>query len=206
MNLLRKMIEKIDIKLCNIYNRWELKRYNVVYGKNLGIRGKIFISMETLTRKNAFPKIELGKNIVINSSWRYNLIGEGEKTILRTIDSGVIKIGNNVGMSNVCIVSFSRVEIQDNVTIGGGVKIYDSDFHSLDYNKRVAEPSYFGINSKPILIKEGAFIGAGTFILKGVTIGNKSIIGAGSVVTKDVPDCEIWGGNPARFIRKIDSI
>ena len=59
------------------------------------------------------------------------------------------------------------------------------------------------IKTKPILIKEGAFIGAQSIILKGVTIGKHSVVGAGSVVTKDIPDGEIWGGNPAVFIRKV---
>ena len=60
-----------------------------------------------------------------------------------------------------------------------------------------------GIVSKQIRIARGAFIGAHTIILKGVHIGAQSIIGAGAVVTKSVPEGEIWAGNPARFIRKI---
>ncbi|MEI3417887.1 MAG: DapH/DapD/GlmU-related protein [Blautia sp.] len=55
----------------------------------------------------------------------------------------------------------------------------------------------------PVVIKNGVFIGANSIILKGVTIGEKAIIGAGSVVTRSIPDGEIWAGNPARFIRKI---
>ena len=84
------------------------------------------------------------------------------------------------------------------------MKIWDTDFHSLDYEDRINEDRY--IKSKPIRVCEGAFIGACSIILKGVTIGRHSIIGAGSVVTKDVPDGEIWAGNPAQFIRRIESV
>ena len=64
-----------------------------------------------------------------------------------------------------------------------------------------------GIGTKPVLIRQGAFIGAHSIILKGVTIGRHSVIGAGSVVTHDVPDNEIWAGNPAVFVKRIgDSI
>ena len=58
--------------------------------------------------------------------------------------------------------------------------------------------------TKPVEIREGAFVGAHCIILKGVTIGKEAIVGAGSVVTKSIPDGEIWGGNPAKFIRKIE--
>ena len=57
----------------------------------------------------------------------------------------------------------------------------------------------------PIAIGDNAFIGAHSTILKGVTIGANSIIGAASLVTTNIPDNEIWGGNPAKFIRKIKS-
>ena len=59
------------------------------------------------------------------------------------------------------------------------------------------------MRTAPILIKEGAFIGAHAIILKGVTIGRHSVIGAGAVVTKNVPDNEVWAGNPAKFVKKL---
>lgn len=86
--------------------------------------------------------------------------------------------------------------------MGGGVKLYDTDFHSIYYEERMRKIDP-GIKSKPILIKEGAFIGAHSIVLKGVTIGKYSVIGAGSVITKDIPDNEVWAGNPARFIKKL---
>ena len=59
------------------------------------------------------------------------------------------------------------------------------------------------ITCKPVRLKRGCWIGAGATILPGVTVGENSIVGAASVVTKDVPDNEIWAGNPAKFIKKI---
>ena len=55
----------------------------------------------------------------------------------------------------------------------------------------------------PVVIKHDAFIGAGSIILPGVTIGANSIVGAGSVVTKNIPDNQIWGGNPAKYIKDV---
>ena len=87
--------------------------------------------------------------------------------------------------------------------LGGGVKIYDTDFHSLDFQKRVRFKTDDDRKSSPVTIKNYAFIGAGTIVLKGVTIGEKSIIGAGSVVTSNIPDGQIWAGNPARYIKNV---
>lgn len=81
----------------------------------------------------------------------------------------------------------------------GGVKIYDNDFHWIDFEKI----NYEGGESKHIYISDGVFIVAYNIICKGVVIGEKEIIGAGSVVTKSVLDGEIWVGNRAKFIEKI---
>lgn len=104
------------------------------------------------------------------------------------------------GISNTAIVCHNKIIIGKNVFIGGDCKIYDTDFHSINFNKRISEVDD-DINTAPIHIKNGSFIGAGTIILKGVTIGERSIIGAGSVVTKDIPDNEIWAGNRVKFIK-----
>lgn len=115
---------------------------------------------------------------------------------------GAIEIGNRCRISNVSICSFMKVRIEDDVYIGGDVRIYDTDFHSLDFSNRVSSVDN-NFKSLPVLIKHGAFIGASSIILKGVTVGEYSIIGAGSVVTKNIPNGEIWAGNPAKFIKKV---
>lgn len=146
--------------------------------------------------------IEVGESVKINSSEPSNPIGGMTFTILASYDKGLLKIGNNVGMSNCAIVCREKIVIEDNVKIGGNVKIYDTDFHALDYDSRIEGASDIGA-VKPITIKKGAFIGAHSVLLKGVTIGEKSVVGAGSIVTKSIPDGEIWAGNPAKFIKKI---
>jgi acetyltransferase-like isoleucine patch superfamily enzyme len=96
------------------------------------------------------------------------------------------------------------IKIGDNVKIGGGARIYDTDFHSIDPELRINPKTDF-INKQKleVVIEDNVFIGAHATILKGVCIGKNSIIGASSVVTKNIPANEIWAGNPAKFIRNV---
>ena len=128
-------------------------------------------------------------------------IGGDTKTILYTRNNGKINIGNFAGLSNTSIVSESSVTIGEWTNIGGGTKIYDTDFHSIDPDVRYNGDT--DIKAKPVKIGSRVFIGGHSIILKGVTIGEGAVIGAGSVVSKNVPENEIWAGNPARFIRNI---
>lgn len=187
-----KMIDLICKPINFFVNKISFLHENIKESENLKINGRIFV------RGN----ISFGNNVRINSGCRYNPIGGQEKAIFFAKGNGKIQIGNNVGISNSAIVSQESIVIEDDVLIGGSCKIYDTDFHSLDFEKRIMSDDP-DIKTKPVLIKKGAFIGAHSIILKGVTIGEKAVIGAGSVVTKSVPDGEIWAGNPAKFINKI---
>ncbi|HEY8890105.1 MAG TPA: acyltransferase [Clostridium sp.] len=173
-----------------------MKRKKVRYGKTLKINGRL--------RLHGNGTMTIGDNVRINSCESANPIGGMEHTVISMRNNAPLTIGHNVGMSNVAIFCHKRITIEDNVFLGGGVKIYDTDFHSLDYSLRGKGIDIDVPVSKSIVIKSNAFIGAHSLILKGVTIGKYSIIGAGSVVTKNIPDNEIWAGNPAHFIRKGD--
>jgi acetyltransferase-like isoleucine patch superfamily enzyme len=146
--------------------------------------------------------LNIGKNCTLNSG-NYNLIGRQQKTIFWV--EGKLTIGNNLGLSCSAIICNHEIEIGDNVTIGGNTVIYDTDFHSLDPQQRLSK-SEDKRNAKwgKVTIGNQVFIGAHTTILKGVTIGENAIIGACSVVTKDIPCNEIWGGNPAKYIFKVN--
>ena len=109
-----------------------------------------------------------------------------------------LTIGNNVGMSSTRIWVHDSVAVSDNVKLGACVLITDTDAHPMDYMTR--RTSNEGTKSAPIEIEDDVWVGAHSIILKGVTIGARSIIGAGSVVTKSIPaDC-VAAGNPCRVI------
>ena len=149
-------------------------------------------------------KCIIGKNFRSNNREMSNPIGRFNKCSIIVGNDGFLIIGNNVGMSSTAIVCHKRIEIGDNVKIGGNVVIYDTDFHSLNPNSRL-DPAMDRLNTKKVGVKieNSAFIGAHSTILKGVNIGENSIIGAGSVVTKSIPSNQIWAGNPAKFVKEI---
>ena len=91
--------------------------------------------------------------------------------------------------------------IGNNVKIGACVLLIDTDSHPIDY--KVRRVSNEGVKSAPIVIEDDVWIGAHSIVLKGVTIGARSIIGAGSVVTKSIPSDCIAAGNPCKVIRKL---
>ena len=126
----------------------------------------------------------------------------GIHTHLSVAPGAMLWIGNNVGISQAQISSYNNITIEDNVLIGASCKIMDTDFHPIDYVDRM---NHLSAKTAPIHICEGAFIGACSIILKGITIGKHAVIGAGSVVTPDVPENEIWAGNPAKKIGVIQN-
>jgi len=108
-----------------------------------------------------------------------------------------ISTGNNVFFNYNCIVlDVVKVEIGDNVLIAPSVQI-NTATHPLDWEKR-AEMYEFG---KPIRIGSNVWIGSGAIICPGVSIADRSVIGAGSIVTKDIPSDVLAFGNPCSVIR-----
>lgn len=180
---------------ANFFNFFLLQRKNVERGENVRINGRIII------RGNG--KISIGNHTKINSSFYSNSVGLAPQSSFETIGTGMIQIGNNVGISNTLLSAKSLIIIEDNAMLGGGVQIFDHDFHSIFYKDRVLHPSA-NYPSRPITIGEGVFIGTRSIVLKGTQIGARSVIGAGSVVSGVIPPNEIWSGNPAKFIKKIN--
>jgi len=125
--------------------------------------------------------------------------------LIAPLNSSTIFIGDNVGMSNCTLFAYKSIIIEDNVMIGGGVNIWDTDFHPMYGSPRSSSSEDLtNVSISPVVIKKNVFIGALSIILKGVTIGENSIIGAGSVVTQTIPANVIAAGNPCQVIKSIN--
>lgn len=152
-------------------------------------------------------KITIGDNLRMNNGNADNNIGFGSRCTFVAAAGAHLHIHDNVGMSQTALCAVGAdITIGSHTLLGGGVKIYSSDFHSMNYTDRrdykVADKE--NRRSAPVVIGEDCFIGAGTIILKGVTIGDRTVIGAGSVVTKSVPSDCIAAGNPCKVIKQIN--
>lgn len=171
-----------------------LKALKIPYGKGLQLYGFPIIV------KNRNAKIELGQECHIRSGFLTNLVGLSQRSIICAKDEAVIKIGNGVGMSGVTIYAREAITIGDRCVIGGNVKILDNDFHPADPDLRLENPCA-NYGKKAIVIGNNVFIGCNSLILKGVTIGDNSVVGAGSVVCCSVPENCIVAGNPAHVVK-----
>jgi acetyltransferase-like isoleucine patch superfamily enzyme len=125
-------------------------------------------------------------------------------------ENASISIGKRVFMNGLVIVAQS-IDIGDDVMIAWGVTVVDHNSHSISFSHRAEDVVNWKIGKKdwthvkiaPVKISNKVWIGFNSIILKGVTIGEGAVVGAGSVVTKDVPAWTIVAGNPARVIREI---
>jgi len=199
--LLYRIVQKIAKYFAKILSqavtKVKLAGNGISYGKQHSYRGVPFFKVDRT------GKCMIGDHFSCNSG-ESNPIGRGSKTFIVVGAGASLKIGNHVGMSNVAINCYEQIEIRDYVKLGGGVVIYDTDFHSLDHKIRaVRKLDLAQKKTMPVKIESHAFIGAHSTILKGVTVGARSVVGACSVVTRNIPSDEIWAGNPARFLRKI---
>jgi acetyltransferase-like isoleucine patch superfamily enzyme len=146
--------------------------------------------------------LSLGREVKINSG-PVNYVGGDRRMALCVKRGGQLRIGDHCQMSNSTIYAVNSIVIHEHTFIGGGCDIYDHDFHPIEPNARQAhEPAPQGT----VEIGPHAFIASHSIILKNVRIGEGAVIGAGSLVTRDVPAFEIWAGRPAKRIGSIAEV
>lgn len=176
--------------LIGYYNLIDLKI------RQISIKEKSLFWGRTLFRKFPGSIIEIGSNSKFISTNGYNLIGINRPCTIATMTPRAqIKIGDNCGFSGTVIVSFDKIIFENNVKCGANTLITDSDWHKEDFRS--------GCDQK-VHIKKNVWLGEGVRVLKGVTIGENTLIGAGSIVVKSIPANVIAAGNPCKVIRKIE--
>ncbi len=169
----------------------------VWWGITIG-KGCEFYGVPILVR---FPgsEIEVADNCVMRSSRRSNLAGINRPCYISTLRIGaVIRIGRSCGLSGTVIGAAQSVQIGNNVMCGANSMITDTDWHPVEPGARLKGAEG---RSSPVILKDNVWIGVGVIVLKGVTIGENSVIGAGSIVTTSIPRNVVAAGQPAKVIR-----
>lgn len=158
----------------------------------------------TIQKWTVDSRIVIGDDVTLTNRAETNLAGVVHECRFVTQRPGaVIRIGAHSGLSGVTIMCAKRVEIGEYVGIGANVMIYDNDMHAVNPYLRMNDNDAH-TKANEIVIGDYAWVGANSIILKGVHIGRGAVIGAGSVVTSDVPELTIYAGNPARYIKDVE--
>ena len=209
MNYIVRILKKVKTAL----------RYNNGQVENISLNNSLEISSTTYLLEGSSIRFDADKE-----DRKYVTIGD--KCLIKSYfifesNKGNIKIGDNVHIGGATFICRSSIIIENDVTMAWGIVIDDHDSHSVfwehrkndnrqcyqDYVKyngnNVVDKDWSHVVSKPIYICSKSWIGFDVTILKGVTIGEGAVVGAKSVVTKDVPAWTIVAGNPAKVIRQL---
>jgi len=188
---------RLSAIVSSMYCRFFYQLRGIKLGKKV-----VFIGIPFIYK---FPKssIIIGSKVEIRTSRNSNLIGMNRRTTISTHSSKAqISIGDHCGMSGVIIGAKESITIGSHAVIGANVLITDFDWHAID---PVARNSGESSKSKPVVISNNVFIGTSAIILKGVHIGENSVIGANSVVTSDIPANVIAAGNPCKIVSPLSN-
>jgi acetyltransferase-like isoleucine patch superfamily enzyme len=169
------------------------------YGVKLGSGCKFW--KRTVFFLQPGSSIKIGDHCSFRSDFSSNLLGVDRRCIISTHSrTAQISIGNGCGFSGTSIGAKESIEIGQNVIVGANSTITDFDWHSLDPADRDNQSK---IPSKRVIIEDNVWIGANCIILKGVRIGRNTVVGSGSIVTRDLEENAICGGNPCKVIKKL---
>jgi acetyltransferase-like isoleucine patch superfamily enzyme len=200
------MIKFHLLQLISYLKKRKFRKNTSIDSSNRLLRGFNISWLSEVENRNY---LSIGKECMLNAK----IVFEDKTGNIIIGDRCYIGSGSN-------IICRNKVDIGNDVTIAWNVTIYDHDSHSINWKNRSKVVHTFfneygkstcfdnidwnGVKSSPIIISDKVWIGFDVVILKGVTIGEGAIIGARSVVTKNVEPYTIVAGNPAKFIKKID--
>lgn len=198
-----RIIQRVLHRLKRIW--WQLTIIPTLRANGITIAENVQLQGWPIFSLFAGSRIQIGARCVLCSDSQATALGINHPVVLRTMrPDAEIVIGEDTGMSGGSICAASSIRIGAGCLIGANVTMADTDFHAINPANRRYNKNNDEIATAPIVIEDNVFIGADVFILKGVTIGKNSVIGAGSIVTKDIPPNAIAAGNPAKIIKHFD--
>jgi acetyltransferase-like isoleucine patch superfamily enzyme len=185
-------VKKLIINLISLLGRLWMRFKGAGLGQSVQVIG--FPSI----KKHSSARIVLADSVsVVSSRWANRLSPGCPSSLVADRPEAILEIRKGAGISNTVVWASKEIIIGEGTMIGSGSMIVDHDFHEIPLGSdNVDEPM-------PIHIGKMVFIGARSIILKGVTIGDGTVIGAGSVVVKDIPAGVLAGGNPCKVIKKL---
>jgi acetyltransferase-like isoleucine patch superfamily enzyme len=191
------MISRIIRKVKRICLLRKLRNLpGLAIGDGLILKGEPIIDIRNGAR------IIINSNVTLNSSnagYHVNMFAPVKLFVDRT--NALIEIGHNTRIHGTCIHAYDSIKIGNNCLIAANCQIFDGSGHDLCLSSPQDRLKTVG-GAKPINIEDNVWIGANCIILPGVSIGEGSVIAAGSVVTKDIPARTVAGGNPAQVVPK----
>jgi acetyltransferase-like isoleucine patch superfamily enzyme len=155
-----------------------------------------FFGLPHIFNARGHGRITIGRRFKAISRIANNSVGVFQPVILKCFAGATLRIGDDVGISGSTVSATVRIEIGSRVLIGSGCLITDSDAHPVHPDGRVTGKGRVA----PVMIEDDVFLGARCIVLKGVSIGQGSVIGAGSVVSRSIPPFSIAAGNPAQVV------
>ncbi len=198
LSRLLRLPRRLRMTYYAYWNRVKFRLCGIRFGKDMQVFDKIRVKIRPAA------EVTVGDHFTFTSGANFNPLCKNIRGSIYASEESKITIGHDVGISSATLRAKLEIRFGNHVKIGGDCILLDTDAHNLDYAVHRL-PSVDGktAKSKPIVIEDDVLIGTRCIILKGVTIGARSVIGSGSVVTKSIPaDC-IAAGNPCRVIRKL---
>ncbi len=168
---------------------------------NVRIDGKVILSGVPVIEIDDGARLEIGDNVTLTSdNRRYHLNLHSPVKLLADRRGAVIKIGDNSRVHGTCIHAYESIIVGRNCLIAANCQIFDCSGHDLALDDAANRIHTTG-TARPIVIEDNVWLGAGTYVLPGVVIGEGTVVAANSVVTKSLPPRVLAGGNPAVVLR-----
>jgi len=174
------------------------RRHSLDGGRGLRLRGFPHVDIRNGAR------LEIGDDVVLNSlNFDYHVNMHSPVKLFADRPGARIRLGSRSRINGACLHAYESIDVGSGCLIAANTQIFDGSGHDLSFPDVSARIHTKG-TATPIVIGDNVWIGANTLVLPGATIGEGSVIAAGSVVTGEIPPFVVAGGNPARVLREYE--